>query len=198
MEVRGAVSISGNIKRLRLANKKAVDILSTGNTVQPLSVELGELDESPTGNLIKIKGEITEIKSNFMYVDDGTAEAVVYFKAGSAIDKKKILEGEKVEVTGILEQAKTGLQLWPRSNEDIVSLGPSEDLLKKTAGGWRQRKRYGRKISYGHGRRINHFAFGIFGARPRSLNLGRGQKNLGFFRRADKEGLRIDKKPVVR
>lgn len=131
VEAQGAVSVSGNIKRLRLANKKAVDILSTENSITPLAVELGELDETQTGNLIKIKGEITEIKSNFMYVDDGTAEAVVYFKKGSAIDKKKILEGEKVEVTGILEQAKTGPQLWPRSSQDIVSLGPSEDLLKK-------------------------------------------------------------------
>lgn len=131
IEARGAISLSGNIKRLRLANKKVVDILSTKNAANPLFVELGELDEAQTGNLIKIKGEVTEIKSNFMYVDDGTAEAVVYFKRGSAIDRKKILEGEKVEVTGILEQAKTGLQLWPRSQGDIVSLGPSEDLLKK-------------------------------------------------------------------
>ena len=84
------------------------------------------------GKLARVIGEITEIKSNFMYIDDGEGELMVYFKKGARLDKKKFKEGEKVEVTGVGEENRSGVyQLWPRSQEDIAPLGLSEDILKK-------------------------------------------------------------------
>jgi len=77
--------------------------------------------------------KIPDCKFLFMYVDDGNTEAVVYFKKGAKVDKSKFLEGENVEVTGVLEQTKSGWQIWPRGQDDLVSLGLSEDLLKKQA-----------------------------------------------------------------
>ena len=133
VEISGKVSLANGIKRINIANANAVDILSTQTAVNVASLNLDEVDENLGGTLVKISGEITEIKSSFMYVDDGNTEMVVYFKKGAKIDKSKFREGENVEVTGVLEQTKSGWQIWPRGQDDLVSLGLSEDLLKKQA-----------------------------------------------------------------
>ncbi len=133
VEVYGTLGTAYGARRLRVKTDSDVDILSTQNSIKPLVVEISEIDEFNLGALIKISGTITEIKSNFMYVDDGTSEAVVYFKKGAQIDKKRFKEGENMEVVGVLEKGSSGLQIWPRSQEDLVSLGLSEDLIKSQA-----------------------------------------------------------------
>ena len=133
VEINGKVSLANGIKRINIASAAAIDILAAQTVVSTTVLALDEVDESFGGGLVKISGEITEIKSNFMYVDDGNTEAVVYFKKGAKVDKSKFLEGENVEVTGVLEQTKSGWQIWPRGQDDLVSLGLSEDLLKKQA-----------------------------------------------------------------
>ena len=76
---------------------------------------------------MEVSGEITEMKSAFMYVDNGTDEIKVYFKKNTKIDKQKYKEGENVRVVGILEKTKNDWQLWPRSNSDVESLGMAEN-----------------------------------------------------------------------
>ncbi len=131
IEVAGVTSATGEIKRVNVKNKADMRVLSAG-TSSSTSVVIEDLDEEMLGGLLKIAGEITEIKSNFMYVDDGNTEAVVYFKQGAKIDRKKFKEGDLVEVEGVLEKSKTGLQIWPRGQEDVLVVGQSEDLLNKT------------------------------------------------------------------
>lgn len=130
VEVSGVTSVSGEIKRIIVKNKTDMRMVSSGISTSTLVV-IEDLNEEMLGGLIKIAGEITEIKTNYMYVDDGTTEMMVYFKQGAKIDKKKFKEGELVEITGVLEKSKTGLQLWPRGQEDIQVVGESEDLLNQ-------------------------------------------------------------------
>lgn len=132
-QVYGKISEANGIKRINIKSKDDVDILSIGNVVSSTELNVDEIDESLAGGLVQTQGEITEIKSNFMYLDNGSGEAVVYFKQGAKIDKAMFKEGENARVVGVLEQTKTGWQIWPRSQSDIESLGPSEDLLKKQA-----------------------------------------------------------------
>jgi len=131
--VQGTLSTALGERRLKMKDKYAVDILSTNNSVPEQEADLSELDETQLGGLIKIQGEITEIKSNFIYVDDGAGEVQVYFKQGAGINKSLFKEGENVSIVGILANTKTGLQIWPRSQNDLTSLGPSDDLLKAQA-----------------------------------------------------------------
>ncbi|TAN32173.1 PKD domain-containing protein [Patescibacteria group bacterium] len=131
IEVRGERSEAGGVKRVKIKTKKDIDILATERQLKPAAVAPDEIDDEAGGALVKVAGEITEIKSNLMYLDDGAEETVIYFKKYAKIDKKKFKEGENVEVVGVLEQGKNGLQVWPRSDEDVVSFGPSPDLLKK-------------------------------------------------------------------
>lgn len=131
VEIYGKVSEANGIKRINIKSKDAIDILAVGGFVTSTELNLDEIDESLAGGLVNFQGEITEIKSNLMYVDNGVGETVAYFKQGAKIDKHKFKEGENVRVVGILEQTKNGWQIWPRSNDDLESLGPSADLLKK-------------------------------------------------------------------
>ena len=132
--VKGVTSASGDMQRVKVSQQSDITVLSSG-TVSSTLLALEDLAEDQLGRLVRIAGEITEIKSNFMYVDDGTTETVVYFKKGAKIDKKQFKEGELVEVEGILEKSRTGLQIWPRGQGDIVITGQSEDLLSKESVG---------------------------------------------------------------
>jgi len=130
VEVSGEISEPYGMKRLKTKDKNDIKILSIKNKVFVVSSTLDSLGEYSMGSLVKISGMITEIKSSYMYVDDGNDEIQVYFKKGANIDKKKFKEGENVVVFGVLEQARTSWQIWPRSQSDIKSLGDSEYLLK--------------------------------------------------------------------
>lgn len=130
VEVSGITSASGAIKRVNVKNKADIRVVSHSASTSTTAI-IEDLNEEMLGGLIKIAGEITEIKSNYMYVDDGTTELVVYFKQGAKIDKKKFKEGELVEIDGVLEKNKTDIQLWPRGQDDIKVVGQSEDLLDK-------------------------------------------------------------------
>jgi RecJ-like exonuclease len=131
IEVFGIISEASGIKRIKLADKNSIDILATNQKINPIVINLSDIDEKMAGGLVKIKGTVTEIKSTFMYVDDGSDEIAVYFKNGANIDKKKIKEGEDVEVIGILEMKSAGWQIWPRSQSDIEILGQLADYLVK-------------------------------------------------------------------
>lgn len=131
IEVRGTMSEISGTKRIKISGRNQIDILSTAQKAEIISSELAELGVESLGDVVQVKGEITEIKSNFMYVDDGTTEIEVYFKQGAKIDKKQFVEGNLVEIIGVLAQGKNGLQIWPRAQADIIVTGASEDLIKK-------------------------------------------------------------------
>lgn len=133
ISVQGNLGLIGQTKRIKIKSRNDIDVLSTENNLVAVEMTPEEVAQEETilGNLVKINGEITEIKSNYMYVDDGSAEIEVYFKQGAEIDKKKFAEGQLVEVVGIVGENKNEKQVWPRSNEDVVVMGVSDDLLKK-------------------------------------------------------------------
>ena len=74
-QVYGTISEANGIKRINVKSKDDVDILSIDNFVTSAELNVDEIDESLAGGLVNFQGEITEIKSNFMYVDNGNGEA---------------------------------------------------------------------------------------------------------------------------
>lgn len=133
VEIKGEISLAQGVKRLKVKSADDIDVLATEQSVSSSTLSAEELSEEFLGTVVRVSGDITEIKTNFMYLDDGASEAVVYFKRGAKIDKQKFKEGDAVEVAGILEQGREGFQIWPRSSDDIISLGLSEDVLKEQA-----------------------------------------------------------------
>jgi len=130
IEVSGIISEANSQKRINIKQASAINILKIEQTMVPSEVSLVTLDDTPIGSFVKISGDITEKKSGYWYVDDGEAEVIVYLKQGAKIDASKFQEGQKVEVIGVLEQGKNGLQIWPRSTEDIKIIGMAQELAK--------------------------------------------------------------------
>jgi len=131
VEIKGVISEASGQKRVKLSGVKDVDVLSVENNVSSTEHSLDELNEDVLGSVVKVVGDITEIKTNSMYIDDGQSEAIVYFKRGANINKKDFAEGDKVEVVGVLETTETGLQIWPRNQADIKVIGQAEEMKNK-------------------------------------------------------------------
>ena len=98
LEVVGEITSASGRNRIKIKNLESIDILETGRTLKPLQIELSELREENLGALVQISGEVTEIKSSKMYLDDGREEMVVYFKKGAGINKRLLQEGENVSL----------------------------------------------------------------------------------------------------
>ena len=128
--VRGTMSEANSQKRINIKKASDVDILKTEQNISPVVLSVGDLEEQPLGVLVSVEGDITEKKSGYWYVDDGSNEIIVYFKKGAKIKVDNFLEGQKVKVTGVLEQGKAGLQIWPRSQEDLNVIGLAREIQK--------------------------------------------------------------------
>ncbi|OGH88099.1 MAG: hypothetical protein A3J93_05615 [Candidatus Magasanikbacteria bacterium RIFOXYC2_FULL_42_28] len=135
IEVSGLTSEASGQKRVRAGSAKDIKVISADKIIMPIEIGLDELDESLFGGLVKITGDITEIKSNYMYVDNGAGEVMIFLKTGAKIDKALIKEGDKVEIVGVLENVKGDFQIWPRGSDDIkvVGVAPEVKGVKITA-----------------------------------------------------------------
>jgi DNA/RNA endonuclease YhcR with UshA esterase domain len=129
IEVTGELSeISGEL-RLKAKEKSDIRVLGGEHVPAPSVFDIGDTGEAVEGWLIEVSGEVTELKSTHMYVDDGTDEIKVYFKKGTGIDKKMFHIGDIVRVVGIMSQTKTGYQLLPRDQFDIIKTGVSDAFV---------------------------------------------------------------------
>ncbi|MFA6427225.1 MAG: lamin tail domain-containing protein [Candidatus Magasanikbacteria bacterium] len=131
VEVTGELSEASGDLRIKTSTK--ADIVKIEHAGEPQSkvVEITDIGEPYEGWLVQVNGEITEIKSSYMYVDDGTEEVKVYFKRGAGISKQTLQEGDLVTVNGLVHQTKSGYELLPRSMTDIVKTGVAESFVQK-------------------------------------------------------------------
>ncbi|MFA5211491.1 MAG: lamin tail domain-containing protein [Patescibacteria group bacterium] len=128
VEVIGELSETNGELRLKTNNKNDIIVIDNYGEPESKKIEIGEVN-SFSSWLVKIDGEITEIKSSYMYIDDGSAELKVYFKKGAEIDKKLLAEGDLVSVNGILTRLSDGnYELLPRNQNDIQKTGISTNF----------------------------------------------------------------------
>jgi DNA/RNA endonuclease YhcR with UshA esterase domain len=189
VEVSGVISVANNTKRINVKNGKDIKVFPESMVLTPQQSDIQNLNDDSLGAFVQIEGDITEIKTNFMYVDDGESETQVYFKKGAKIDKSKFKEGEKVQVVGIVERGSSGLQLWPRSLDDIKVIRAQENSAPTPD--YRQSE----QLSEGGGKKYVEVSVGGVGAvllgwlmRARGLVVvgalrGVGKKVVGVFRK---------------
>jgi len=122
IEVNGEISEPYGEKRVKVKNTTDIKIVGHQDDVVPAEFTTMDLSES-VGAFVKVKGEVTDIKSSYLYVDDGDGEIKVAFKRGANITKGSLLIGDLVEISGVVGQTSSGLQLLPRSQKDIVKTG---------------------------------------------------------------------------
>lgn len=123
VKVSGTISEAAGERRIKIKNKE--DIVVLEHQEPPLAAELAitEIDEEKIGELVVVGGDLTQKTSSGFYLDDGEEEIYVYLKSGTGINKKELAEGDRLKVTGIVNQTKSGLRLLPRYQTDIVKTG---------------------------------------------------------------------------
>ncbi|RJR30791.1 PKD domain-containing protein [Candidatus Parcubacteria bacterium] len=119
IEVSGEISKINNEKRLKIKSREDIKIIAQNQLTAPLEISVAEITEEKLGMLLKISGEVTDLKGSLFTVDDGTEEIAGYLKNGTGI-KKDFKIGDTVNLTGIISGSKNGLQILPRSQDDIV------------------------------------------------------------------------------
>ena len=92
-------------------------VFSSKVNVEEIDIE--EISEALIGNLIKVNGEITEHKSDTLWIDDETDELKIYINKYTGINLDKSEPGQLAEITGILSKTESSYRLLPRYLEDI-------------------------------------------------------------------------------
>lgn len=126
LEVGDLVSVTGEVSSVRgerrIKTKSAADItiLRHAEELPIIESSLDEIMEEWRGGLVRVSGEVTARYASYLYLDDGTEEIKVAFKAGVADVTDNFHEGDMLEVTGILNKSSDVWQILPRSASDLV------------------------------------------------------------------------------
>lgn len=117
--VTGEVSEARGEKRVKAKTK--ADIVRSGETqaLTPTEIALADIDETILGGLATVAGEITQVRSGYVYIDDGEEELRVSFKKNIGVNTEQFHEGDMLTVTGILSKTTSEFQIIPRSQEDV-------------------------------------------------------------------------------
>ncbi len=120
IEVTGELSESGGERRIKTATKNDIKILdSSAKVIEPHQISLAEVGEEYEGSLVKVQGEVIEVKGSSIYLDDGSDEATIYLKQSAGIKGLGLKQGDRVSVIGIVSQTKSGYRILPRYQSDI-------------------------------------------------------------------------------
>ncbi|OIO18618.1 MAG: hypothetical protein AUJ37_05040 [Candidatus Magasanikbacteria bacterium CG1_02_41_34] len=129
IQLTGEISESGGETRVKIKEKKDITVLEHSALPEAIPTDVADIGEEKEGGLVELHGEITELKSTYMYLDDGTDEVKIYFQRGAGITPKIYKLGDLAQVTGIVGQTKTGYRVLPRSPHDIIKTGVVEDVI---------------------------------------------------------------------
>lgn len=122
IEVSGEISESAGEKRIKTSAKDDLAVLSHGKTATVAEISSTQIGDEPSGQLIKISGEITKKSGSTFYIDDGNGEVIGYVKKGTGIKLAAIKEGDQIELTGILNRTESGTKVFPRYQSDIIKI----------------------------------------------------------------------------
>ncbi len=121
LEITGEISEASGEKRIKIKNKDDIKILQRQSPLSPKEIIIGELDESLKGFLVTIKGQLIEKSGANLYLDDGNEEIKIYLKALTGIKiPAELTEGDYLEITGFASEAKSGWQILPRYQNDLI------------------------------------------------------------------------------
>lgn len=120
VRVTGKTSTSNGEERLLVDATDDMLIISAGALLTAL--EITESDSNNYGKLVVVSGTIASITGSTIQLD---TDWTVYIKRGSQIKPSSYLAGDRVAATGVMIGTDDGVQIWPRSTDDIVSADAS-------------------------------------------------------------------------
>lgn len=130
--VTGEISESNGETRIKTSEQS--DMIQSGTTLNIVAfpLETTEIGESVEGAFIRVSGEVTEKKASYLYLDDGVGEIKIYFKKNTGLSGSEFSVGQKITVSGIVGETRSGYQLMPRDITDITYEQAVEKLDIKT------------------------------------------------------------------
>ncbi|MBU0661282.1 lamin tail domain-containing protein [Patescibacteria group bacterium] len=130
VEIQGELSEAYGEVRIKTKEQGDIQKIDHPGDPEVVLADIADIGELLEGQLVRISGEVTEVKSSYLYVDDGTEEIKVYMKRGAGIDLAGITEGDLVNISGIVSEKKGVFQLLPRGNFDVVKTGVAKTIIQ--------------------------------------------------------------------
>ncbi|KKQ57340.1 MAG: hypothetical protein US74_C0005G0010 [Parcubacteria group bacterium GW2011_GWA2_38_13] len=118
IKIAGVASAYKEEPRIKLSQKSDIQIIEKQNAPVPELIKISDIADTPHGILATVVGEVTDIKANGFYIDDGTDELYSYIKQSTGI-KKNFKNGDMVSITGILVKTASDTRILPRYTDDI-------------------------------------------------------------------------------
>jgi len=175
VRVRGTVSESYGQKRINTKTMSDITRFDGGVDLSFTEVAMDSLGAFDNGALVSVSGEVTEVKTSYVYLDDGTDEIKIYFKKGTGMNVKPYVLGDRVRVRGLLINTSKELQIQPREKNDVVI----ENL--KVAGEKIASVDLGGGFDYGHAILLaTTIIFAVYGFRNSGIGL---VKKIGLMKK---------------
>ena len=117
--------LSDNQGETRVKTKTKADIVKIkGDKLPaPMAIQLEDIGEDIEGALVKIAGDLTEIKGSSWWLDDQTEEVKIYIKQNTGISGNNFNIGDKLEVSGIISEVNGEYRVLPRFPADVKLAG---------------------------------------------------------------------------
>lgn len=127
------VRVSGRLAQVAqfttlIADTDDVEVQSGTMDIEPRSIATGEVGELNEGELIEVKGMVTQMVMDDspygfkVYVDDGSGEIQVFIHIVDGvpvIDLSLLAVGEMISTVGLSAQYETTYEVAPRMTEDL-------------------------------------------------------------------------------
>ena len=136
IKITGVASAYKQESRIKISQKSDIQIIEKQNAPVPELIKISDAADAPHGILATVEGEVTNMKANGFYIDDGTDELYSYIKQSTGIEKN-FKNGDMVSVTGVLVKTDSDTRLLPRYPQDIkitkVLSASTKDEIKTIA-----------------------------------------------------------------
>jgi uncharacterized protein YdeI (BOF family) len=119
IKVFGDISTSQGIPRVRISSAGSITRFGSTLELKPEQKNIIDVDESDFGKLLTLEGEITDLNSASFYLDDTSGEAYVNLPVKSGVNKKDLVPGSRISITGIVEKRLDSWRITPRTKDDI-------------------------------------------------------------------------------
>ena len=119
VRVLGSISESYNEKRVKISQANDISILGQEQEPEMITLKTGQINEDTEGMLVKVSGTVVQPSGNTIYLDDNSGKIKIYIKKEAQIQKPRLKQGEKLEITGIVSQYKDSYRILPRKTKDF-------------------------------------------------------------------------------
>jgi hypothetical protein len=105
---------------LKVADPSSIKLLGVESEIESLPMTADQVTGARDGAIVVVEGEVTEVKSGHIFVDDGSGEIGIALKAGTGLSSKQFSIGDTVTIIGMtLKNTKGSVEVLPRGSDDI-------------------------------------------------------------------------------